>query len=238
MIDVHGRVTFTLWLCGCNLKCPFCHNWRIAEKVGCSTMDEDKFLEDLRETLPLIDYLHITGGEPLLQWRELRGLLGEVKELGVKVSLNTNGTLVKPLEKLISENLIDHVATDLKSPPAHLYGLSKETSMRLWGLFLKSLDLISEHRIPLELRIPVPREFPMEEVLGYIDEALSHIHGYTDFHVILNPLIGVPVVSPRNGEWCRLHCFPEEELEVISKHLECAGVRPVLNQSLQIPKNF
>lgn len=231
MIDVHGKVTFTLWLCGCNLRCPFCHNWRIAENMGCTNLDEAKFFEDLEESVPLIDYLHITGGEPLLQWKELRALLKKVKEIGVNVSLNTNGTLVEPLGKLIQEGLIDHVATDLKSPPSHLYGLPEEISGKLWDLFLKSLGLISEHRIPLELRIPVARGFPMEEVIEYIDEALSHLdrHPNFNFYVILNPLMGAPMVSPRNQEWCRLHCFPKEELEIISEHLECVGVRPVLN---------
>ncbi|MCD6559070.1 MAG: anaerobic ribonucleoside-triphosphate reductase activating protein [Palaeococcus sp.] len=232
MIDVHGKVTFTLWLCGCNLKCPFCHNWKIAENIGCVRLDEAKFFEDLEESKFLIDYLHITGGEPLLQWKELKNLLRRVKELGIAVSLNTNGTLIVPLKKLIREGLIDHMATDLKAPPSSLYGLSEEASGELWKSFLKSLDLISKHQIPLELRIPVARGFAMDEVLKYIDSALSHLNRHPNFYIILNPLVGAPMVSPRDGEWCRVHCFPKEELEVISEHLEDEGISPVLLSAL------
>jgi len=71
MVDVRGKVTFTLWLCGCNLKCPFCHNWRIAEGEGCFPLDEGLLLEELEYGAFLLDYFHITGGEPLMQWREL-----------------------------------------------------------------------------------------------------------------------------------------------------------------------
>ena len=111
MMDVRGSITFTLWLCGCNLRCPFCHNWKIASGIGCVKLDDAKFFDDLKESMPLIDYLHITGGEPLLQWRELRFLLKRVKKLGVSVSLNTNGTFVKPLEKLVKEELVDHAVS-------------------------------------------------------------------------------------------------------------------------------
>ncbi|ASI98782.1 anaerobic ribonucleoside-triphosphate reductase activating protein [Thermococcus celer] len=232
MVDVHGKVTFTLWLCGCNLECPFCHNWVIAEGKGCTGLDEARLMEDLRESAFLIDYLHITGGEPLLQWRELVPLLRKVKETGVRISLNTNGTLVGPLRKLVDEGLIDHVATDLKSPPFHLYGLPEEVSWKLWGLFLRSLDIITDSSIPLELRIPVPRGFPAGEVLRYIDEALGHLEGHGDFYVVLNPLIGPPMVSPRDEGWCGVHCSPNGELEVIRQHLRRYGVRLVLNRTL------
>ncbi len=87
--------------------------------------------------------------------------------------------------------MIDHVATDLKSPPPfHLYGLPEEVSWKLWGLFLRSLDIITDSSIPpLELRIPVPRGGfpPAGEVLRYIDEALGHLEGHGDFYVVLNP---------------------------------------------------
>jgi pyruvate formate lyase activating enzyme len=233
MIDVHGKVTFTLWLCGCNLKCPFCHNWKIAERKGCVSLNEVEFLQDLEESRLLIDYLHITGGEPLLQWKELMFLLKKVKELGIRVSLNTNGTLVEPLKKLIRQELLDHIAVDLKLPPRVLYGLPEGASEKLWVLFLKSLDLISEHQIPLELRIPVPRGFAMDEVLKYLDDALFHLKDHQDFYVILNPLLGPPLVSPRNREWCLVHCWPRDEIEVISKHLEDMGVHPVLNSNFE-----
>ena len=222
MMDVRGSITFTLWLCGCNLRCPFCHNWKIASGIGCVKLDDAKFFDDLKESMPLIDYLHITGGEPLLQWRELRFLLKRVKKLGVSVSLNTNGTFVKPLEKLVKEGLVDHVATDLKTPL--LYGMSQRSSMKLWELFVKTLDLISEYQLPLELRIPIARRLNMEEFLSYVDSALSHLKAHPDFYIIINPLLGPPLVLPRDRAWCLSHCFPEKEIEIVIDYLERKGV--------------
>ncbi len=115
MVDVHGKVTFTLWLCGCNLKCPFCHNWLIAEGKECFPLDRGALLGDLSSSSFLVDYFHITGGEPLMQWAELSSLLAEAKEL-LPISLNTNLTLLKPLERLLKAELVDHIATDLKAP--------------------------------------------------------------------------------------------------------------------------
>ena len=221
LVDVHGKVTFTLWLCGCNLKCPFCHNWKIADRLDCQRLDKEKLLEDLEASKFLIDYFHVTGGEPLLQWRSLRKLFSEVKGMA-DISLNTNCTLKKPLERLISDGLIDHIATDLKAPPQELYGLPPHASERLWNLFLESLEMISNYGIPLELRIPVPRNITGVE--RYIEQAIKRLR-YDDFYVVVNPLLGFPLTSPRSVEWSRKHCNPsKEEIRRISEFVKSFGV--------------
>jgi len=219
MVDVHGKVTFTLWLCGCNLKCPFCHNWRIAEGKDCFELEREVMLEELEVNSFLIDYFHVTGGEPLMQWTELSSLLAEVKALDVPVSLNTNLTLLEPLERLLNAGLVDHIATDLKAPPTALYGLPKKISERLWGNFLRGLELVSDYALPLELRIPIPRGF---DVWPWVEEGLKRID--TEFYVILNPLVGRPLVNPRDDAWCSAHCWPEDEVRTLEKKLEESDV--------------
>ena len=223
MVDVHGKVTFTLWLCGCNLKCPFCHNWRIAEGLDCFPLDRKALLGELESSSFLVDYFHVTGGEPLMQWRELGSLLAEVKLLDVPVSLNTNLTLVRPLERLLEAELVDHIATDLKAPPG-LYGLPKKPVGRLWNLFLRGLEVISIHGLPLELRIPVARGF---DAWPWVEEGLKHVD--TDFYVVLNPLVGKPLTNPRNEAWCSNHCWPREEVEKLREKLEELGVEVYTN---------
>ncbi len=114
-VDVRGKVTFTLWVCGCNLKCPFCHNWRIADGLGCHELNREKLLEHLEGSSRFVDYFHVTGGEPLVQRRELAELLEDVKSMGIMTSLNSNLTL--PMGNLLELDLVDHVATDVKAPP-------------------------------------------------------------------------------------------------------------------------
>jgi pyruvate formate lyase activating enzyme len=140
MVDVYRSVTFTIWLCGCNLKCPFCHNWRIAEgrPEYCRPMDTDRLLDELSASRMLIDYVHVTGGEPLVQYRGLERLFKIVKEnIGVKVSLNTNFTLHKPLELLLRKGLVDHLATDLKIPPHNPVRLPRRDSPHPMGAILE-----------------------------------------------------------------------------------------------------
>ncbi|NJF25870.1 anaerobic ribonucleoside-triphosphate reductase activating protein [Thermococcus sp. Bubb.Bath] len=223
MVDVQGKVTFTLWLCGCNLKCPFCHNWQIAEGRDCFPLDREALLDELSSSSFLVDYFHITGGEPMMQWAELSSLLTESQGF-LPISLNTNLTIVGPMEKLLKDELISHIATDLKAPPQELYGLPPEASKRLWELFLRGLDLVSDYGIPLELRIPVARGF---EQWPWIEEGLKHVR--TDFYVVLNPLVGAPLTSPRDSAWCSEHCWPGGEVEKLKERLTEVGINVYVN---------
>lgn len=226
MVDVHGKVTFTLWLCGCNLKCPFCHNWLIAEGKECFPLERGALLGDLSSSSFLVDYFHVTGGEPLIQWIELSSLLAEAREL-LPVSLNTNLTLLKPLVRLLKAELVDHLATDLKAPPTELYGLPTEISKRLWEFFLLGLELISDYGVPLELRIPVARGF---EQWPWIEEGLKRID--TNFYVVLNSLVGPPLTNPRDKTWCSDHCWPGKAVEELKESLEEIGIKVYTNDFL------
>ena len=225
LIDVYNKTTFTLWLCGCNLKCPFCHNWKLAESIECKKIDIEDILRALEDNLFLVDYLHITGGEPLLQWKNLAILLEKVRDLNGKISLNTNFTLYSPLKYMLDKNLVDHLATDLKVPPNELYGVNNWK--QLWAQYLKSLELVKEYDVELELRIPVSKEFSKEEISKYLDEALGKLDG-AKYYVILNPLLDYPVVNPRDREWCKKHCSPsKEDINFFKEKLKEKGIDKV-----------
>lgn len=214
LIDVHGYTSFTLWTCGCNLKCPFCHNWRIAniDPAICRLVSIEDILEEIYASKFLVTYLHVTGGEPLLQWRELIELFKQTQNI-VLNSINTNLTLYGPLKKLLDSNLIHHVALDLKIPPEKLYGVTYNSAKTLWQLFLKSLTLIRKYPILVELRIPVYKGLTRDILIKY----LNNIHSLLDPDktiVVLNQLLGEPIVDPRDKEWCRVECFPPEQLLV------------------------
>jgi len=209
LIDVYNSVSFTLWLCGCNLKCPFCHNWRLAENDPgvCRWITIDEIVESLSTSLMFIDYLHVTGGEPLLQWASLFKLFREAgNSLGVKRSLNTNMTLKEPFKRLLERVLVDHVATDLKLPYRELYGLPAETADKLWANYLENLKLVSDYDIPLELRIPVSRLLKPEALDESLNFVGKHLYRLSDLVVIIQPLIGPPVSTPRSVEWCVENC--------------------------------
>lgn len=215
LVDVRGRATFTLWLCGCNLRCPFCHNWRLAEAApeACRSVELDTVLEALRGAARLVDMLHVTGGEPVLQARALERLLEESRGLGLGNSINTNCTLPHLLQPLLDRGLVDHVATDLKTPFRTLAGLQGGIAAQLQERFLECLRALASHGVEVELRIPVPSGIPgytrlLEESLR---EAAEALHG-TKWYVVVNPLQGRPLVNPRDTGWCAKHCSPDQEL--------------------------
>ncbi len=232
MIDVYESVTFTLWLCGCNLKCPFCHNWRLAEKKPgyCYTLDLEKLFDELGSARLLIDYLHVTGGEPLVQHQALAEFFKEAREeLGIRISLNTNFTLYKPLEKMITKGLVDHLATDLKIPPRKLYGYQPSIAEKLWNLYLESLRLVADYNTPLELRVPVSKTVKDEEILEYAGIVAGILEKHNNYYVLIQPLLGPPVTTPRNTEWCRTHCDPgPEKLEHVGELFKMIGYEKVI----------
>ena len=63
----------------------------------------------------LIDGVVISGGEPVLQKSLLR-FVEKIKNIGLKVKLDTNGTNPDMIQELISKNLLDFIAMDVKGP--------------------------------------------------------------------------------------------------------------------------
>ncbi|MDD5491851.1 MAG: 7-carboxy-7-deazaguanine synthase QueE [bacterium] len=96
----------------CNLKCDYCdtkNNKRISELAS------DRVLKKIKSlNLGKMHSVSITGGEPLLYADFLRELIPQLKKLGLKTYLETNGTLPLELEKVIS--VVDYVAMDIKLP--------------------------------------------------------------------------------------------------------------------------
>lgn len=233
LVDIRGRTSFTLWLCGCNLKCPFCHNWMIAEALPerCSWSNTETILEALRGAARLVDYLHITGGEPLVQWAALKRLLQDVRrEVNIRISLNTNCTLTRYLQEVLRLSLIDHVATDLKVPFNEMTGLAGHACKRAEKSFFESLRLLGSHEVVVELRIPVPSGIPgyadmLRRALKMAVEAL----GEAKWYIVMNPLLGPPYTTPRDPEWCSRHCNPTrtEFLEAENVAREIAGEKGI-----------
>ncbi len=211
-VDVKGAVTFTLWLCGCNLRCPFCHNHLLAssDPSKCYALDLDRLMEELLSSSMLIDYLHVTGGEPLVQWRPLSDLLKEVKSLGIRISLNTNLTLSSQLSNLLDRVEVNHLATDLKVPPYELYGLPRGEVAILWEKFLEGLEIASKSIGKLEIRVPVTSSLKIDELRKYAKEALSRIN--CEYEIIVQPLVGPPLTDPRDKVWCKSNCNPSRKL--------------------------
>lgn len=95
--------------CGCNLLCEYCDT----EFDKGEEYSPESLFEKIKEfDTKSIHSISLTGGEPLLHYEFLAEFLPKLKELGIKIYLETNGTLTKSLEKII-EN-IDIISMDFK----------------------------------------------------------------------------------------------------------------------------
>lgn len=102
----------------CNMACAFCDEPRdsgIKEYSPEELMDQVEFLEASRGPHHSVS---LTGGEPLLYTDFLKAFLKLLKEKGLKVYLETNGTLPDELLKIV--DLVDIVAMDFKLPSSTL----------------------------------------------------------------------------------------------------------------------
>ena len=116
LLDWPGKVACTVFLGGCDFRCPFCHNSELLSGPMPILMDQEGLLEFLRKRQGLLDGVCVTGGEPLLR-PGLPGLLDGIKNLGFPVKLDTNGNHPDRLVRLWEQGLVDYVAMDVKNSP-------------------------------------------------------------------------------------------------------------------------
>jgi pyruvate formate lyase activating enzyme len=116
LIDYPGEVASTLFTLGCNMRCPFCHNSSlvIPEEFPHQRVSPEQALSDLSRRKKYVGAVVVTGGEPTIH-PELPSFISSLKENGMKVKLDTNGTSPEMLSELYSSELLDYVAMDVKS---------------------------------------------------------------------------------------------------------------------------
>ncbi len=116
LLDFPGKVACTVFLDGCNFRCPFCHNTPLLDGKAAPAMTEEELFAFLEKRTGILDGVCVTGGEPTLQ-KELPEFLGKIKALGYAVKLDTNGYRPEVLRSVAEQGLVDYVAMDIKNSP-------------------------------------------------------------------------------------------------------------------------
>ena len=157
LLDFPGHVACTVFLGGCDLRCPFCHNFELADGSAPAVMDDKELLKFLSRRQGLLDGVAITGGEPCLR-PDLPELLKAVRDLGFKTKLDTNGFHPELLKRLLSEGLVDYTAVDIKNSAAKYAVTSGLQELDLRPL-QETVSLLIGGDADYEFRTTVVKEF-------------------------------------------------------------------------------
>lgn len=154
MLDYPGKVACTIFTYGCNFRCPFCHNATLVIDKA-DLISKEEVLAYLNKRKGILDGVVVTGGEPLLQ-NDIIDFLRELKETGLLVKLDTNGSYPEKLKEVIDLGLVDYVAMDIKNCKEK-YSMTVGAKIDIEKIE-KSVKILMEGRVDYEFRTTVVKE--------------------------------------------------------------------------------
>lgn len=94
--DYPRRVASIIFLVNCNFRCKYCYNIDLLSDANFKASkrklyDNNKVLKYLERHKKMIDGVVITGGEPCVNI-DLLSFIQKIKDLGLLVKLDTNGS--------------------------------------------------------------------------------------------------------------------------------------------------
>lgn len=217
LLDYPGKVACTVFLAGCDLRCPYCHNSELWSASAPAVMDDAELISFLEKRRGMLDGVAFTGGEALLR-PELPELMRKVKALGYSIKLDTNGTHPDRLNKLIDEGLIDRAAMDIKND-LERYGVTCGKPDMDVGPIKESVSLLLEGRVSYEFRTTVVRE--LHDDASFVNIALL-IDGADSYFI-------QPFADRDTVLFAGFHAPDEDDmkryLEIVRPHVKHAAIR-------------
>ena len=115
-LDFPGYISATVFLGGCNFRCPFCHNSDLVLRPqALDTLPLDYFITFLDSRKDWLEAVCVSGGEPLIE-EDLDVLLRVIKDRNMLVKVDTNGSRPERLADIVAARLVDYIAMDVKAP--------------------------------------------------------------------------------------------------------------------------
>ena len=155
------------------MRCPFCHNASLVVRADeQKPYTHEEIMYFLKKRQGVLDGVAITGGEPTLM-PYLADFMAEVRELGYKIKLDTNGTRPDTLRSIIERGLVDYVAMDIKNCKER-YGetVGFDSSYDLSPIE-ESISILKEGKVDFEFRTTVSKTFHTPDDIQKIGEWLA-----------------------------------------------------------------
>jgi len=172
LIDYPGKVAATVFLFGCNFRCPYCHNPELVYSKfgeGQIQIKESDFFKFLKERIGFLDGICITGGEPTIH-SDLPKFIRKIKKIGFLIKLDTNGSNPDMLKELVENNLVDFVAMDIKTSILKYKKFGAEHEI---PQIQKSINIIWDSDKDYEFRTTVAPEIVDEKDIEEIGQWLK-----------------------------------------------------------------
>jgi pyruvate formate lyase activating enzyme len=174
LIDFPGKIAAVVFAQGCDFLCPFCHNPELIPPSGNGMILESDVLNFLSDNLKMLEGVCVTGGEPTGR-SDLPEFIRKIRSLGLAVKLDTNGSSPEMIANLLSLDLVDYIAMDIKAAwenyPRAIRSLHAAAAAEK---VKKSLSLISGSGIDHEFRTTVfPGVHSMDDfvsIAGYLHD--------------------------------------------------------------------
>ena len=173
LLDFPGKIACTVFLGGCNFRCPFCHNSELFMGKPEKLMEDEEFFAFLKTRKGLLDGVCVSGGEPTL-YKNLPEFLAKIKELGFLVKLDTNGYRPQVLKALVADNLVDYVAMDVKNSP-NCYGATTGLTKVDQAALEESLRFLISGTVDYELRTTVVQELHSDDSIQEMGQWLASL---------------------------------------------------------------
>lgn len=205
LIDYPNKISSVLYTPGCNLRCPFCHNWRIVLDPKPPFLSETEAINILENRKKYIDAVVITGGEPTM-YDDLPNFILKLKKKGFQVKLDTNGFYPEVLRACLP--FVDYVALDIKTTPEKYVTLGAKNTINL----LYTINMLKKGKIPYEFRTTIVPELITFEDVPQIGELI--VGGSK---LVLQQYNSEDTLDK---EYKKIEPYSTEEIKKIAKNLE------------------
>ena len=179
MLDFGELTACIVWFVGCNMRCIYCYNTQLVVSEG--NVGYEELSEFLKSRVDKLDGVVFSGGE-CTQNVDFFYLAREVKRLGFKLKIDTNGSNPNILKKAIEENLIDFIALDFKGDEKHFEFI---TNSNLYSNFLQSLRYLVSINFDFEVRTTVHSDNKKKKLIEKMAKILEN-EGYKGTYFLQN----------------------------------------------------
>jgi len=211
LIDYPGKISAIVFTRGCNFRCPYCHNPELVDPQRyAEPWQEEEYWAFLQSRTQKLDAVVVTGGEPTLQ-EDLERFLEKIRKMGFLIKLDTNGSNPDVLKDLLSANLVDYIAMDIKAPLEKYSEVAKvpidKTDIQ------ESIELIKQSTVDHEFRTTIAKNVLSKEDVVNIAKMLQGEKLY-----ILQRCVPTKILDPLF--LAQFEPYTHEELEQIANLIE------------------